>query len=419
VEDTPPTIGWQTCNLAGASCGNVVDNVQNAMDYSYCNKMFTYGQKARMQACLNSPIAQRNNLWQPANLIATGVAVPTDFCRTDFVSDKSAVCPNAGNTITFTNTSFFGTPDSLRWIFSGGIPSTSAATNPVISYSSSGVYPVSLSVFQGGLEHSITKPNFISVLSDAGTNYPYAESFELTSGLNGPDWFEYSFDTLNRWQITSAAAYSGQKSVFLPINLSGATQVNLAFKYAFAGKDSVFGDKLQVYFTKNCTTSWALRLSLANSALATSPPQQTNFVPNSELQWKKVSLNIPTSYFAQGFRFKFVFTSGGGNNFYLDDVNLDVAAGLEETNVGHLNLNLFPNPTDNDFRVDFELAKGALVGVSVRNLVGQTVFEQAAKYLNAGNQSFSINTKNLPSGLYLLKLETEGGGVVKHFSVNR
>ncbi|MBK7183136.1 MAG: hypothetical protein IPH89_09465 [Bacteroidetes bacterium] len=74
--------------MSGASCGNVVDNVQNAMDYSYCNKMFTYGQKARMHACLNDTMANRNNLWQTANLIAT---------KNDFIS----VLPSTGTTLPF------------------------------------------------------------------------------------------------------------------------------------------------------------------------------------------------------------------------------------------------------------------------------------------------------------------------------
>ena len=29
VSDTPVTIGWQTCNLNGASCGSTLDNVKN------------------------------------------------------------------------------------------------------------------------------------------------------------------------------------------------------------------------------------------------------------------------------------------------------------------------------------------------------------------------------------------------------
>ncbi len=73
VDDTPNTIGWTSCNLNGTSCDTVKENVQNMMEYSYCNKMFTHGQKARMRACLNSPIAGRNYLVSEENLHNTGV----------------------------------------------------------------------------------------------------------------------------------------------------------------------------------------------------------------------------------------------------------------------------------------------------------------------------------------------------------
>ena len=40
VSDTPNTIGWQSCNLSGQTCGSL-DNLQNFMEYAYCPTMFT------------------------------------------------------------------------------------------------------------------------------------------------------------------------------------------------------------------------------------------------------------------------------------------------------------------------------------------------------------------------------------------
>jgi hypothetical protein len=62
VSDTPNTIGWTSCTIAGSSCNNSVDNVQNYMEYSYCSRMFTIGQANRMRAALTSSVAQRNQL---------------------------------------------------------------------------------------------------------------------------------------------------------------------------------------------------------------------------------------------------------------------------------------------------------------------------------------------------------------------
>ncbi|MFM7770523.1 MAG: zinc metalloprotease, partial [Bacteroidota bacterium] len=70
VTDTPNTIGWTSCSLTGSSCGNAVDNVQNYMEYSYCSRMFTQGQRTRMRAALLSNVAQRSSLITAANLLA-------------------------------------------------------------------------------------------------------------------------------------------------------------------------------------------------------------------------------------------------------------------------------------------------------------------------------------------------------------
>lgn len=71
VENASSGLG---CN-SGNNCLGQKVNVENYMGYngsSGCYKMFTNGQVNRMLAALNHP--SRINLWQPANLAATGVA---------------------------------------------------------------------------------------------------------------------------------------------------------------------------------------------------------------------------------------------------------------------------------------------------------------------------------------------------------
>jgi hypothetical protein len=86
VADTPNTIGQTPSagcsDLDVSTCGEPVDNVENFMNYAYCFKMFTEGQKTRALAALNSTVAQRLNLWQNGNLVLTGVADGYD-CATD------------------------------------------------------------------------------------------------------------------------------------------------------------------------------------------------------------------------------------------------------------------------------------------------------------------------------------------------
>ncbi len=428
VDDTPPTIGWQSCNLSGASCGNTVDMVQNSMDYSYCNKIFTYGQRDRMQACLNSPIAHRNNLWQPANLIATGVADSATLCKADFGANKVLICPSASPQITFSNLSYNTVADSVLWTFEGGSPATSTAASPVVAYSSPGKYNTTLKVFSGNNTAEITKTDFVSVLTSSGNPYPFIESFETG---NADGWTENSFDTLNHWQVTNTAAYSGSKSIMLNIcdmpqetkdelyspiiDLTGATQMKISFKYAFSGKDSIIYDHLQVWIFKNCNANESKRLELTGTTFRTAPPQTTPFVPASVAEWKQGVVNIPPTYFDSDFRFKFVYSSSQGNNLYLDDINVDISAGIESP--ANLEFSLFPNPASNRIDVGFSLAFPSTIAFSVVDILGQTVLDMGKHHFLTTESHYSIPVGELNNGFYFLKMEVDGRTAVKSFVV--
>lgn len=420
VDDTPPTIGWQSCNLSGASCGNTVDNVQNTMDYSYCNRMFTYGQKARMQACLNSPIAGRDNLWSPANHTATGVLTSSVLCLANFTSNKAVVCQSSPNSITYTNTSYNGTFTNTQWSFPGGNPATSAVNSPTITYSTPGKYDVTLKVINGNDSMTVTKPNFVSVLPSTGSSYPYAEGFETTTSLDGLEWFSNSLDTINNWQITNSASYSGTKSVMLNnfdnlmstkdelyskvIDLTGASALNISFKYAYAEKDSSSNDRLQLYISNNCNNSWLQRLNLVNTALETAAMTTTSFIPANSGEWKQGTASIPSSYVTAGFRFKFVYTSNAGNNIYIDDINLDVNAGINDHDQISSTFQLFPNPAKEHVNVSFTLAETKKINMSISNVLGQTIYTAKEKTLSNGEHLVTLDIKDIVAGVYFVNI---------------
>lgn len=421
VDDTPPTIGWQSCNLTGASCGNNVDNVQNTMDYSYCNRMFTYGQMARMQACLNSSIAGRNNLWLPANLIATGVLTsPAPLCKADFTSNKTVICQSSPNYITYTNTSFSGDFTGIQWDFPGGNPAVSTAISPVIQYSTPGKYDVTLKVINGSDSLIVTKPGYVSVLPNTGSAYPYTESFETTASLDGLDWFSNSYDTINNWQITSLASCSGSKSIMLNnfnstmntkdelfskiINLTGATTLHISFKYAYAKKDTSSNDRLQLFITNNCNTSWIQRLNLIGSDLETAAMTSANFIPLNCAEWKQASTSILTPFMGPGFRFKIVYSSNGGNNIFIDDVNLDVNAGIKNLDALNFYFQLFPNPSKEKVSVLFTLPEVKKINFSIVNVLGQTIFKTEKENYSAGEHTVILDIKDVLGGMYFVNI---------------
>ncbi len=422
VADTPPTIGWQSCNLNGASCGNVVDNVQNAMDYSYCNMMFTQGQKARMQSCLNYTVAGRNNLWQPANLAATGVNALATLCQADFTNDKQVICPNTQ--VKFLNTSYNGTFTAVSWKFQGGTPSISSVNNPTVTYASPGTYSVELTVTNGTNTLTIAKQNVVHVQTPtASISYPFTENFESVSNLNGTAWYSNNIDTSSTWQLTTNSAYQGVKSALLnnfistvngkdelysqPINLTGASTLNISFRYAFARRDTSNQDKLQLFTVQACNGTSIPRFTAIGSALETVPVKTTAFYPSSNFEWKQVSASLPSLLLINTFYFKFVFTRDGGNNLFIDDINIDINAGLTHLNEAVQLLDVFPNPASNNCSLKFNLTQTKTLSVNVYNVLGENVLTNGKRIYPEGENNIQLNTIHLTQGIYFIQL-TDG-----------
>ncbi|MFT7612761.1 MAG: PKD repeat protein [Parvicellaceae bacterium] len=425
VLDTPTCIGVTVCSTTSNTCTddnaywgfNQIDNVENYMDYSYCSKMFTPGQISRMRTALMSSTGGRSNIWTTANLNAVGAnGAPLTLCRADFNADEYEIC--SGDSIQFTDYSY-NNVTGWTWTFSGGSPASSTAANPKIEYATPGTYTVTLQVTDGSANVSTTKTGFITVLPKTGRVAPFTEGFEAISSIPTPEWFVANQDGGGEWEITTAAAATGSKSIFVDnstansgsddsfisntINLNLATAVTLNFKYAFAKTNSSNSDKLEVWASSNCGDSWALRKNISSAAIATAPDQGGNFVPSAS-EWKSESItNINSTYWTENFRFKIVYKGGGGNNIYLDDINIDAVMSIEDQDVIQ-NLNIYPNPLSDYSNIEFNLIQNADVSVEMFDMVGKLISNDRYSNLSSGMHKLNLDARNIGTGIYLVKL---------------
>lgn len=337
VNDTPETMGWTSCNLSGSVCNPpIIENVQNFMDYSYCETMYTKDQTTRMRAALTSATASRNNLWSAANLASTGTDVLPYMCSADFNTPVTTVC--AGKTLQFFDASYNEVPTSWAWTFTGATPSTSTLENPSVFYSAPGTYSVSLTAGIGTNNFTKTKTSYITVLPSPGKNAPFSEGFEITSFPNA-DWSIVSQDnTAYKWDLKTGVSYSGTKCLKMnnygndtlqndhlissTIDLSNMTSGTIKFRVAYCQRSSTTNDKLTLYVSTNCGQSWSPRFAKTGSTLATSAIQSTSFTPSSPSQWVEYTATLSGTNMTENFRMKFSFDADGGNNLYLDDINI-------------------------------------------------------------------------------------------------
>jgi len=372
VTDTPETKGWTTCNLKGAICNPpVIENVQNYMDYSYCSNMFTKGQVQRMRAAITSSVGYRSSLWSASNLAFCGINGTTQaICTADFNADQLTVC--AGTTVNFSDLSWNGPVNSWNWTFTGGSPASSTQSAPAVQYNTAGMFPVSLSVSNSLGGKSITKNSYLAVYGAAKyANSYYHEGFEWVNSFNN-DWLINNLTSgSSTWQLTSAAASTGTFSLEIN-NFNGALQGDVeeaitpsidltqipapvfTFKYACAAKTTSSSDELNIYVSNNCGMGWTLRKSISGATLYSAPEQTTSFTPSAG-QWKQQTVNILPYLSDNAVLFKFQFKNGGGNNIYIDDINIGGANGINQESISTLNLSVSPNPLEENSVLSFTL----------------------------------------------------------------
>ena len=404
VADTPNTIGSQWCNYNETTCGSVA-NIENHMEYTPCRKMFTLGQKARMRTALNSSTGGRSNLITPANHFATGIDTTAPFCKADFFANRYITC--TGDSLYFQDYSYHN-PISWNWHFEGANPDSSILENTYATYPLPGVFDVALTA-TGDSTNYLTelKNDAIIVMDYNGEQLPYYEGFENIN-FNTPEWIS----NVGNWSITDEAAYNGNYSLKLEndgvaegtkhilesktFDLSDSSKVFFNFKYAFARKNNSNNEVLKLLASNDCGKTWSLRKIIQYSQLTTAP-DQNNFIPTFS-EWKEATVtSIIGPLCVQNFRFKFEFQSGGGNNLYIDNINISYenTTGVSKSFISEISI--YPNPTNDILNV---VSSNSFSKIQVLDMMGKEVLMK-----NESNMKRAvINTSFLDNGYYSIKI---------------
>ena len=439
VSDTPNTKGWTSCNLWGSSCNHpgVLDNVENYMEYSYCSKMFTIGQKDRMWAALEDGVTGRKNVVSADNLTFTGVNLPDVLCQAEFTSNNQRIC--LGSTVSF-NDQTYNSATSWNWTFPGGSPATSNIQNPTITYNTPGTYKVVLEASDGTTSDTKTKTDYITVLP-MGESLPFTEGFENYSTLGDSPWLVYNPGGNSAFKITSNTSYTGEKSIQLKnfdqsignideivsstIDLSSiksTDSVTLSFRFAYRKKSSSNHERLLVLISNDCGATWQTRKILSSNNLGEEIDDES-WSPSSKQDWITVSMeNITSQYWVNNFMVKFRFESDGGNNIYIDDINIFTGGpendplDVDQNEMIHT-FYIYPNPAENIANVTFSTGNSLKVEASLVNMMGQELQVNTLQ-TQKGKNTIKLNTENIDSGVYFVKLNIGGIHLTKRLIIH-
>lgn len=335
----------------------------------------------------------------------------------NFTSNKQSICP--GENVQFTDNSYTGIT-SYSWNFSGGSPATSTLSNPIVNYSTSGIYPVSLIVTNANGTASLTQNAYITVTSpvllpiaesfsapifpptnwnyfDAGNNFTNWEK-SLTVGGFGLSTNSSYFDNYNNW-----TGDLNDGLITENYNLSTASNIKLFFDVAYARYSSADFDTLAVKVSTNCGISYSTIYLKGNSNLATAPDNTSFFTPNNS-EWRTDTVNLNSYAGFPQVQFMFENRGGYGNVIYVDNINL--TANLVTTSIKQ-NLTdnyfkLYPNPSNE--KINIELSE---IGKNNKAIV-QTIEGKIILIDDFDSRLFSLNTKQLKSGVYFISILIDG-----------
>lgn len=307
-------------------------------------------------------------------------------------------------------TTFSATGDTLLLNYRGPLrqdaPEKSVWRSALYRQSSSGVLGfISLS--------------FVDILTD--TSVTINELKTIRSGLKV--WTVYARDSAGNVDLKCLTSTNGGTIYNAPIPIAASPTKN---EYWFdiglsqglvSGMDVIYYSDSLAGTPTPSTDKMIYQFSPLSAPTTFGPPLAfSEFPPVFSTSGAKPSLvEMPLSDFGA----LFLGYTAGGNKVYWDRFS-------NVTNVNHNGNSIadkfelkqnYPNPFNPTTNISFNIPKSSFVNLRVFDIMGREVQKLVSQNMNTGNYSVQFDGKNLSSGVYFYKLETDNFSEVKKMSL--
>lgn len=114
---------------------------------------------------------------------------------------------------------------------------------------------------------------------------------------------------------------------------------------------------------------------------------------------------------------------GIGSSFFMAAIiETDGLSATKELVAGSQRISLhdaFPNPTNGQLTISYDLEESAAIQIEIYNLTGQVIQQIDKNTLPAGEYQEQISTSNLATGTYFYGIRTDSGRLMNKFSVGK
>lgn len=320
-----------------------------------------------------------------------------------------------------------GSVQSFTWTGNISSQGTTTFSLPVISIAD-GAH--SLLVYLTD-PNGITDPNNIndsitSMFTVASTvvTAPIIEDFE---GTFPPIEFRIE-DSAGLLSVTNAAGAFGTSASSLkadffntingrslmtsyPIDITGSATPELTFDVAYVRYHSAVRDSLIVEASTDCGLTWTTVYSKMGTALATQVGFFSQLFLPTPAQWRHEVVSLTPYASANNLLLRFIFSSGYGNNLYLDNINIDNTVGVQE--ISQHAFALYPNPASDFIYLQAGNFPSKILDVTLTDMAGRIIFVKQFNSVNA-LQLLTIPVTSFSTGYYTVTIKTETDSAIKY-----
>jgi hypothetical protein len=203
----------------------------------------------------------------------------------------------------------------------------------------------------------------------------------------------------------SYAAHSGSQY----LAFFNATQNTVTNDWMISPELSFTSNGTLTLFARELTTQYGAEIMKIHYSTTDNNPSSFTLLATesvSSTEWAEYSFTIPASA-------KYVAIQCNSNDvfaLFIDDVAI-IGATVNVADVETSTVNIYPNPANNVANVN---ANANINNIEIYSISGQKVADFTAN----GTQA-TINTSNMSTGMYLMKINTENGVINQKFAVAR
>ncbi|MDH5603263.1 MAG: T9SS type A sorting domain-containing protein, partial [Cyclobacteriaceae bacterium] len=210
---------------------------------------------------------------------------------------------------------------------------------------------------------------------------------------------------------------SGNAWFFSPVlDFSHAEKASLFFDMSYS-PGIINQEQLLILLSTDCGQTFPNILYQKDGTNLATTDYQQDFIPSKTTEWRNEYIRL-TPYIAgeENVRLAFMVNNAGGNNLYLDNIEI-----FQDDNPYPLKISdnispLYPNPSSTGkVKATFNLVEKGVVKIMVYDRLGRRVYNQEED--NILNQTVEINLQGQSQGLYFIHIQGDNFSTIERFLI--